>query len=343
MNANTNNTIEDLTSKIETIKQRLEASKGTPAEAVFRDVLAQLEAQLPQPSSPSKPSLPLNAENSEPEPNLDSSSEEKTSKPERFKSYTHEEIIEKFGLEIEPQTLSKWINTSQPRKNHIDFWQKLNAEYKYVNGKWRTHDSLYSAYGWIRGQIKETRDEEGKFVDKKLIYKGKEYPCKYNKEAAKVYDIRKFSEHAANVPGQILRVFPVWTHFPERDKEPRFRFDIAGWGIKPLHIEIEQFHLRGIWQFIPVCRRPVISVYRNDSFGEEDKLKANHCNVLWKDSPIKPFRYNPKAETQGDKYFVDVTANWDSNRNCLYINKLNFATKWIPKYLKPIKSVAKKN
>lgn len=105
------------------------------------------------------------------------------------------------------------------------------------------------------------------------------------------------------------------------------------------------FILRGLWQFIPQYKRPVLSIYRNEKLGDWDKCKSNHLPLLWQDSPVKPFYFNPKAAKEEDKkperYFCQLEARFIPAKNCFgFVTLLDEPTLRTPKYLKPIRQTA---
>jgi hypothetical protein len=107
------------------------------------------------------------------------------------------------------------------------------------------------------------------------------------------------------------------------------------------------FILRGLWQFIPQYKRPVLSIYRNERLGDWDKCKSNHLPLLWQDSPVKPFYFNPKAPKEEDKkperYFCQLEARFIPAKNCFgFVTLLDEPTLRTPKYLKPIRQPAPK-
>jgi hypothetical protein len=91
----------------------------------------------------------------------------------------------------------------------------------------------------------------------------------------------------------------------------------------------EYVKLAGLWQFIPVCRAPCISIFRNFTRdrleyikqSEPERrvkfMKASHVPLFWKDAPVPPFRFNPKLdkEQQGKPIFVVLKAKFLPARN----------------------------
>ncbi|MGB6301077.1 MAG: hypothetical protein WBF90_33550 [Rivularia sp. (in: cyanobacteria)] len=135
-----------------------------------------------------------------------------------------------------------------------------------------------------------------------------------------------------------ILVYPKVTHFPERDAVASLKFQLIGCktenSTSPIfeQLKLGEFILKGIWQFIPACRQPVISIYRNyDSFKEisfRDELsklkqsKAQHVPTLWFDSPVKPYRFNMKSKEQPDKYFVEIKAKFNLKKNLFIFDSL---------------------
>ncbi len=102
--------------------------------------------------------------------------------------------------------------------------------------------------------------------------------------------------------------------------------------------------LRGIWQYIPHSKPPVISIYRNleqlSAFKKLNKsrqfyfAKPYHIPVVW-DGTVEPFKFNPQAEkdSQMPRYFVEVRASF---KNGLYLveEMLGEPTLELPKFIK---------
>jgi hypothetical protein len=57
---------------------------------------------------------------------------------------------------------------------------------------------------------------------------------------------------------------------------------------------------------------------------------------------VNPYRFNPKAETQADRYFVQILARFNPERD-VFICKQELAepTTEIPRYIKPVKAERK--
>ena len=101
-------------------------------------------------------------------------------------------------------------------------------------------------------------------------------------------------------------------------------------------LDDNEFKLFGLWQFIAVCKCPVISVYRNftpeqyahfKSWMMRERnilVKAQHIPLLWKDAIVPPFRFNPKVdkEQQAPCYFVGVKVRFLPGRDSFGFDSL---------------------
>ena len=132
-------------------------------------------------------------------------------------------------------------------------------------------------------------------------------------------------------------------------KPPKIYFQVAAWEEEnPWEEAPGQFRLKGIWQFVPQVRTPVISVYRNK--GAEDpkgKFKAAHIPVLMRrDDESAPFRFNPKIakEDLPPRWFIQGKFKFIPSRDSFgFSEDLEPPTKKIPYYKKPIKDVPGKD
>ncbi len=141
---------------------------------------------------------------------------------------------------------------------------------------------------------------------------------------------------------QRIIVYPRVLHLPDRNKPPVINsFQLVGFddGVRQgvgRELDDNEFKLFGLWQFIAVCKCPVISIYRNftpeqyahfKSLDEQQKKyfgKAQHIPVFWKDALVPPFRFNPKLdkEQQAPRYFVGVKARFLPGRDSFGFDSL---------------------
>jgi hypothetical protein len=142
-----------------------------------------------------------------------------------------------------------------------------------------------------------------------------------------------------------LKLYPNVT-FDQSSAEPILSFSLANFSLnlEKINDYPKGFVLRGIWQYIPKCNFPVITIYRNlNQLPAFKKLKGSrqfsfaqprHLPVVW-DAPVEPFKYNPQQEKelQMSRYFVEVRA---IIKDGLYVveEMLLPPTLDIPKYIK---------
>ena len=155
----------------------------------------------------------------------------------------------------------------------------------------------------------------------------------------------------------LLEHYPKVMHFPNRDQSHALTFQLvgfdAGTGQSGASTELDdfEFKLAGLWQFIPVCRTPCISVHKNfnqqrlkyikqaDPAQRVKFLKASHLPLLWKDAPLKPFRFNPKGgKDQGHPAFVQIKAKFLPEKDVfVFQEQLDSPKEKAPRFLKTAK------
>ncbi len=214
--------------------------------------------------------------------------------------------------------------------------------------------AMFSAVGIIVGEI-NIDEESGNHT---ISLGNKTYPLFYARKNYTAFTGLKKEIATTGNKTQRLIVYPKFTHFPKKHQPPRVGFQLVGFdkGREPNGVASElkelEFKLCGLWQFIPVCRQPCISIFRNFTFDRLDYIKqaeaqskvnfmkASHLPILWKDSPAPPFRFNPKAakEEQGKTFFVQVKAVFLPHRDCFgFVEQLAEPTEKPPKFLKASK------
>ena len=210
--------------------------------------------------------------------------------------------------------------------------------------------ACFQAVGIIKGDI--TTDDDRNFV----TIGEKLYGLYYASSHKRAYEALKKEIESTGITQQRLIVYPRITHYPGGKQPYRLGFQLAGFvgreasgdGLQSVLEDLE-FKISGLWQFIPVCRVPCISVFKN--FNKQrleyiksvplDKkvnfMKASHIPVLWRDTPVPPFRFNPKLdkETQGKASFVQIKARFNTSRdNFEFVELLAIPSDEPPNYLK---------
>ncbi|MDJ0727968.1 MAG: hypothetical protein QNJ38_22945 [Prochloraceae cyanobacterium] len=213
---------------------------------------------------------------------------------------------------------------------------------------------LFSAVGIIRGEV--TIDEEEN--QHTVKFGGKTYPLFYARKNYTAFTGLKKEIEASGNANQRLVVYPKFTHFPKRDQLPRVGFQLVGFdkgGGEGVTQELNdnEFKISGLWQFIPVCRQPCISIFRNftrdrldyikqaETQSKVNFMKASHLPILWRDGPVRPFRFNPKLkkEEQAKVYFVEIKAKFLPQRDCFgFSEMLGEPLEKLPKFLKASKA-----
>ncbi|MFB2977567.1 hypothetical protein [Microseira sp. BLCC-F43] len=210
-------------------------------------------------------------------------------------------------------------------------------------------NAFFQAVGIIVGDVAF----EGEKAE--IAIGGKQYPLFYAPRYKKGFAALKLNIKA-NTPTQRLLVYPRITHLPG-GKPHQVGFQVVGFEgkngyLRSVGLEDFEFNLCGLWQFIPVCKTPCITVLKN--FTEErlayikeaksDRkvafMKASHIPILWKDAPVKPFRFNPSLdkEQQEQVWFVGVKARFLPGRDVFGFVSLKLPpTAKPPKYLKASK------
>ncbi|MBD1836120.1 hypothetical protein H6F61_26405 [Cyanobacteria bacterium FACHB-472] len=210
--------------------------------------------------------------------------------------------------------------------------------------------AFFQAVGILIGDV--TFDEEKTFVS----VGGKTYPLYYSGSHKRADVALKKEIETTGITQQKLIVYPKITHYPGGKQPYSVGFQLVGFvgheasgtGVSSELQDLE-FKICGLWQFIPVCRIPCVSVFKN--FNQQrlefiksaqlDKkvnfMKPSHIPVLWRDAPVPPFRFNPKLEkeAQGKAFFVQLKARFNSERNAFeFVSLLAIPSSEPPNYLK---------
>lgn len=216
-------------------------------------------------------------------------------------------------------------------------------------------DLAFQAIGIIVGNV--SFDENDKAF---ISINNKRYPLFYatNRQRSMIA-LRK--EVARTGQLQRLVVYPRILHLPKQGEPYKVSFHLVGFDKKELpaqgiasQLKDFEFKLCGNLQYIPVCKDPVISVFKNHSEDRVDFLKsltpafkkyflkATHIPVRWSLPPIRPFRFSPKAPKPLDTYFVEVSTFFDSKYDTFeFLEILSHPSPVSPRYLKAPRLVAR--
>ena len=213
-----------------------------------------------------------------------------------------------------------------------------------------TDESLmFQAVGIIRGYVNFSEDSPAT-----VTLNQKQYRLNYARNPFVLKGLQQEIEKSGD-SNQRLIVYPKVTHFPKRDQPHQVAFQLVGFDVGrestgvSHQLSDNQFKLAGLWQFIPVCRPPCLSVFRNfdpklleyvhqmdDPAKKVRLLKASHIPLLWKDSPVRPFRFNPKGgKDQGLPPFVHIKAVFLPHRDAFgFVEMLSEPQEQAPRFLK---------
>lgn len=315
-----NNKENNSVSEIEKIKKLIATATSPKQKAMYQKLLEEIEAKKPLVAN--KP---------------------KTIELENKKS----PVVDKSKLLAAPP---KRVVINKPQtqpKIEVENTQPLEED----------NDPMFQAIGVIKGNV--TINEEKSVVN----IRGAEYPLLYipSHKRRRAYDaLKKEIESTGNTTHRLI-VYPKITHFPGRDNPHAIAWQLVGFigSEKQDKSELDnlkdfEFILRGMWQFIPVCQTPCISVFKNFSKERLDWIKTiedwkkvkfmkvSHLPLLWRDSPVKPFRFNPKLEKeqQGKAIFVSLKAKFLPGRDVFaFVQQLSKASEQPPKFFKASKKL----
>ena len=190
---------------------------------------------------------------------------------------------------------------------------------------------FFQAVGIVSGVVELDKEQPTIAINRK------EFPLLCFPPHTQVIKFLKKEIEATNSQYQKLIVYPRVVHFPQSNVRQQVKFCLMGYVGSGSHkgnqitdrLKNNEFQFKGLWQFIPPCKVPCITVYRNSTpelkrqlkemseVARHKTLKANHIPVLWRESSVKPFRYNrhlSKSE-QGDLFFVQIKARFLPERD----------------------------
>ena len=201
-------------------------------------------------------------------------------------------------------------------------------EYKlYVRGKVSDKSGskpIFQAIGVIEGEVNFAEDGKGS-----ITVDDKQYSLLPVLGNHSIYDELKQEVEDAGNHIQRLLVYPRVIHFPDKNRSYEVSFTLVRFdresqaeGTFKILNNLE-FRLLGLWQFIPVCDIPCVSVFRNfskqrleyireiDVSRRVSFLKAGHVPLLWEKPSVEPFRFNPESgEKQSSQLFIQVKAEF---------------------------------
>ncbi|MBW4566315.1 MAG: hypothetical protein KME32_35735 [Mojavia pulchra JT2-VF2] len=217
---------------------------------------------------------------------------------------------------------------------------------------------IFQAIGVITGDVSFIFEEQrNKYIANITIgqYQYNLFPngSSWSKSAS-FNGLRKQIE-STGISKQKLIVYPKITHYPAKEQQHKVAFQLVAFEKENVENSISrelsdlEFKLSGLWQFIPVCRTPCITVMKNftderleyikqaELSSKVNFMKATHIPLMWKDAPVNPFRFNPKIpkQEQGKAMFVSIKARFIPGRDVFgFDSLLALPQDEPPKYLK---------
>ena len=257
------------------------------------------------------------------------------------------------------------MTESLPQSNHVQPTKTLavpiNSQPQIAEEKSTTclenepnNNPVFKAVGVIQGEVTLGEDRTNS-----ITIEGKNYPMRYAAEKHRTLLALKLEIKKTGNNFQRLIVYPRVVHFPRREQPHALLFELVGFEGSSVEdkgiindLNDLEFKLCGLWQFIPVCRVPCVSIFRN--FTEERKLfikqaepyvklrfmKANHLPLFWRDSQARPFRFNPRLDKdQGRPMFIQVKAKFNPETDQFeFIEELAEPIHEAPRFLKASKT-----
>lgn len=271
--------------------------------------------------------------------------------PETQKETGHEGL-ESLAPELEPTRVAKPIKKAPAPAQPLPEEQSDNEPTESSQG-------IFQAIGVIVGEVN--------FSDNKaqIAIAEKQYPLHYASSHKRAYQALQLHIKRTGQSQQRLIVYPRVMHFPKKEQLYRIGFQLVGFDTTDASTQQEsttgdsvsidkqlqdfEFKLSGLWQFIPVCQTPCITIQKN--FNEqrlayikeaavEERvkfMKASHIPVLWREAPVRPFRFNPRLDKQqqGQVYFVEIKATFLPAQDVFRFCELRSPpSKTAPKFLK---------
>ncbi|BFM38710.1 hypothetical protein [Synechocystis sp. LKSZ1] len=173
--------------------------------------------------------------------------------------------------------------------------------------------NYYQAIGWLRGKL--VKDEEERFgVQIRDVTFPLYLPRRVIAVANKLLEQMVWLKCYPQSKGEGLSFKAVWMGSEQTEKgEP---------GI---------FVLRGVWQFIPQCRRPVFSIYRNELKNYENRPTNQHLPLIWADQT--PYRFRKDSEERPK--FYQIIARLIPQRGCFgFVAQITDPIEQTPKRVK---------
>ena len=175
-----------------------------------------------------------------------------------------------------------------------------------------TPQNYYQAIGWVRGKLVKAEERFQLQVKESLfpLYLPRKVIAVANNHIDQIVWIKCYPQSK----GEGLSFKGVWMGTEQNEKG-----------------EAGIFVLRGVWQFIPQCRRPVFTIYRNELKDYENRPSNQHLPLIWADQP--PYRFRKDSEEKPK--FYQITARLIPQRACFgFVSQIADPQEFTPKRVK---------
>lgn len=211
-------------------------------------------------------------------------------------------------------------------------------------------NAIFQAIGIIVATVNFDDDNRGQ-----IILGDKQYSLFRASNRQQSYKALKKLIETTGQKQQRLIVYPKAIHFPSKEQPYQLAFQLANFdkptGNNTITKEFDdfQFKLCGLWQFIPTCPIPCISVFKNSTSEPISYMKKAtpqqrvkffkpiHIPVIWNDAPVEPFRFNPELDKQqqGHASFVEIMTQFLPEKDQFAFTQLcSPPSQTIPPFLK---------
>ena len=212
---------------------------------------------------------------------------------------------------------------------------------------------VFQAVGIIEGEV-SFADEQQPTV----TLDGKEYSLLPSgvKQKSVYRQLRRLKKdiEKTGISTRKLLVYPRITHSQQTNYLEEISFQVMNFDYK-IKEEINTllgergFFLRGLWQFIPVCSFPCISVFKNSNDRNIKNLKKVnpinrvkllepcHVPVLWENPSVKPFHYDPNLNEldKDSPMFIKIKARFVPEKDCFqFEEQVELPLEEPPRFLK---------
>lgn len=204
-------------------------------------------------------------------------------------------------------------------------------------------ENLFKAVGIIEGEVNFPENKEEPTT---ILIEGKHYRLLTIPTAKGHRAIGALKGQVVNHgKKQKLIVYPRVLHLPAKDVMHTVSFSVVGFKNEERaddpntlwnKLEINEFYISGLFQKIPVCKFPVLTVFKNltddriefikkaTAIERAGFMRPNHIPVNYHSPVVPPFLYSKdKAnDQQSIKFFIELKVLFNPNRDVFVFDTL---------------------